>query len=103
MPKIKKASAKKNQLDLSKAILLLIAVVVTGLILLLFFTNVISMTRFTQPMITTYEECVMMAGSRVQESYPAVCVTADGDQFVQPLNEVPVEPEVTTAPTLITD
>ena len=35
---------------------------------------------------TTYEECIKSKGSIIRESYPAVCVTKNGQQFVQPLS-----------------
>lgn len=36
---------------------------------------------------TTYEACVASAGSIIQESYPATCVTKNGTRFTQPLTE----------------
>jgi hypothetical protein len=36
-------------------------------------------------MPTTYEECLEDPGSRVQESYPATCITAAGVSFIQPI------------------
>jgi hypothetical protein len=35
--------------------------------------------------ITNYDECTKDKGSRIQESYPAVCVTADNQHFTQPV------------------
>lgn len=35
--------------------------------------------------ITNYEQC-LAAGNLVRESYPAVCVTPEGDEFVQPVD-----------------
>lgn len=32
----------------------------------------------------TYQECERLAGSRIQESYPRVCVTSKGEQFTNP-------------------
>ncbi|MEK7533367.1 MAG: hypothetical protein AAB542_02940 [Patescibacteria group bacterium] len=34
--------------------------------------------------VTTYDGCVEAAGSRIQESYPATCITRDGKRFTQP-------------------
>jgi hypothetical protein len=34
----------------------------------------------------TYDECVSREGSRIQESYPATCITREGDYFVQPID-----------------
>lgn len=39
------------------------------------------------PSISSYETCVQARGSRIQESYPATCVTRDGRQFTQPLTK----------------
>jgi hypothetical protein len=38
-----------------------------------------------QAAITTFEACSKAAGSAMQASYPAVCVTRDGKRFTQPL------------------
>lgn len=37
------------------------------------------------PQVSSYEECIKIKGSVVQESYPSTCVTKDGKQFIQPL------------------
>ena len=37
--------------------------------------------------IDSYEECVKAFQSKVQESYPTVCVTRNGQKFVQTLSE----------------
>lgn len=34
--------------------------------------------------VTTYDECVTAPGSRIQESYPATCITKNGNRFTQP-------------------
>jgi len=34
--------------------------------------------------VTTYEECTNLPNSLIQERYPSVCVTEDGQQFIQP-------------------
>ena len=34
--------------------------------------------------VSNYDECVSLPNSVIQEKYPAVCVTADGQQFTQP-------------------
>ncbi|GEM_PF-2393866 len=36
---------------------------------------------------TTYEECIKAPGSVLQESYPATCVTRNGERFKQPLTD----------------
>lgn len=35
--------------------------------------------------ITSFEQCQLSEGSRTQESYPATCITKDGQSFIQPL------------------
>jgi hypothetical protein len=35
----------------------------------------------------SYEDCLKAPGSIVQESYPATCVTKDGNRFTQPLTD----------------
>jgi hypothetical protein len=45
--------------------------------------------------VATYEECVKVQGSRIQESYPPACVTPDGKRFTEPL---PAEEEQNTEP-----
>ncbi len=37
---------------------------------------------------TNYSECVAASGSRIQESYPEVCVTEDGERFTNPDQKV---------------
>lgn len=34
--------------------------------------------------VSNYDECISLSNSVIQEKYPAVCVTADGQQFTQP-------------------
>ena len=37
--------------------------------------------------INSYESCIAAQGSRIQESYPATCVTSLGARFTQPLSD----------------
>jgi hypothetical protein len=32
----------------------------------------------------SYEECILQPGSKIQESFPPICVTAEGNYFAQP-------------------
>lgn len=34
---------------------------------------------------TSYEECVSQPSSKLEESYPAVCIAKDGTKFIEPL------------------
>ncbi|MBI2310083.1 hypothetical protein HYU89_04275 [Candidatus Collierbacteria bacterium] len=47
---------------------------------------------FSGPTISNYENCLAAKGSRVQESYPATCVTASGRRFIQPVSSPTPEP-----------
>lgn len=35
----------------------------------------------------TYDECVKRTGSRLQESMPAICISLEGNYFIQPLTD----------------
>ncbi len=37
--------------------------------------------------ITTYDECTKASGSKIQETYPQICVTKDGKHFTQDTSE----------------
>lgn len=73
--------SKSNKLLLLGFALLLIAIVAATVYL--FFKSQNNLTQKS----TSYEECVNSAGSIIQESYPATCVTKDGERFVQLLTE----------------
>lgn len=45
--------------------------------------------------LQSYEECVKQPKSVIQEKYPAVCVTEDGQQFTQPTPTPSASEEVT--------
>lgn len=36
----------------------------------------------------TYEECVKMTGSRVQQTYPPICVTKEGKSYTKDLPRI---------------
>ncbi|KKQ37831.1 MAG: hypothetical protein US53_C0008G0022 [Candidatus Woesebacteria bacterium GW2011_GWA1_37_7] len=38
-----------------------------------------------KPKPTNFSECVLSKGSIIKESYPKVCITKDGDQFIESL------------------
>ncbi len=59
--------------------LLAIAVVGAGWVLYYRFS--------ASPTVETYRDCVK-AGNPVQTSYPAVCITEDGQRFTDPANKV---------------
>ena len=48
----------------------------------------IAYQKVNKPSIpTNYQECTKSKGSLIRESYPAVCVTKSGTEFIQPLSE----------------
>jgi hypothetical protein len=59
--------------------LLLIAII--GAAAYLFYQN----QNKQAPQPASYEGCVNAEGSVIQESYPATCITKDGERFLQPL------------------
>ena len=75
----------------SKAVIAIIMMIVAALVTLgAFFWQNFDTSRIITP--TNFKECVAAAGSRIQETYPEVCVTEDGDRFVNPDQKVtPVE------------
>jgi len=72
---------KSNKILLFGIALLLVAII--GTAAYLFYQNQNKQT----PQPTSYEECVNAQDSVIQESYPATCVTKDGERFIQPLSE----------------
>lgn len=53
---------------------------VIGVVFVLSYTPILN-----QPIaVSNYDECTKLASSTIQESYPTVCVTEDGQRFVQP-------------------
>lgn len=72
---------KSNKILIIGVALLLLAVI--GAAAYLFFQNQGNLS--SQP--TTYEECETAKGSVIQESYPATCVTKDGERFIQPISQ----------------
>lgn len=46
--------------------------------------------------IDSYESCVAANGSRIQESYPATCVTKSGARFIQPIAAPTPDPAMAT-------
>lgn len=57
--------------------------------------------------LNSFDECVGLRGSKIQKSYPAVCVTTDGQRFIQSIDSAnspdptPTPPDVHISPTLI--
>jgi hypothetical protein len=64
---------------------------VTLLLMIMVFVVAFTITYFRRLFIfsppRTYQECINRKGSVIQESYPAVCVSPDGNKFIQPLSE----------------
>lgn len=65
--------------------LIIIQTSIVVLLLALFVILSITGTSFKKVTITSYDECVAAKGSIIQESYPARCITADEQTFIQPI------------------
>jgi hypothetical protein len=71
-----------------------VIIVETSLVVLLITLFVIlsvAGVSFKQEPITSYDACVLAKGSIIQESYPARCITSNGQTFIQA--EVSPQPE----------
>lgn len=64
-------------------IIVCLAVALLGALGWIFWQNFVS-TDNKSGNITNYAECAADEGSRIQESYPEVCVTKDGKSFTNP-------------------
>lgn len=73
-------------------ILLFVLLIAVGLVAGL------SMQMREQGEILTYEDCEKASGSMIQESYPEVCVTKDGQRFTNPAQQPPCYRGNLTAP-----
>ena len=71
---------KNNKLVLLFSVITALLLVTTGLL-----AYQVWQKQINQP--STYEECIKIPGSLVQESYPAICVAENGKSFIQPLTE----------------
>lgn len=40
--------------------------------------------------VVSYDECITAPGSRIQESYPATCITSDNKRFTQPIPDTDI-------------
>jgi hypothetical protein len=45
------------------------------------------------PDITNYEECEKADGSKIQDSYPPVCKTIDGQSFIKQVDPKTLKPD----------
>lgn len=69
-----------------KGILIVVILVVIAALAVagyLFYQN----TQRSAVQINSFEACMTAAGSRIQESYPKICVAKDGQQFTQEIIE----------------
>lgn len=68
-------------------------VLLTLILLLILFGITASIAILTVKMKaarpTNYKECILLKGSVIQESYPAVCVTKKGERFIQEIPKLP--------------
>jgi len=76
-----------------KIISILTFLLIVGLLVFVF-----QKIRYKTPSIDSFEECAA-AGNPVMESYPMRCRTADGQEFVQDISQIPDAPIVTPTTT----
>jgi len=75
---------RRSQILLGLGLILLVLLTVTTVG---FLANQIKKLKQKAQRPTSYQECTEAPGSKVQETYPAICATKDGVRFVQPLSE----------------
>jgi len=86
---IEKPKSKNNFLMVVATILLIMAVGAIGYFV---YKNLIAKS----PAIASYEDCTKAKGSVIQESFPPVCVTKNGQRFVQEVSPTPTPtPDIT--------
>lgn len=87
----KQAISVPSREQFSRAVLAIVSTIVAALFVLgAFFMQNFNTSQVITP--TNFKECVAASGSRVQESYPEVCVTEDGERFTNPDQKVqPIE------------
>ena len=67
----------------SQSVIAVIMTIVAALVMLgAFLWQNFGTSQLITP--TNFKECVATSGSRIQESYPEVCVTEDGERFTNP-------------------
>jgi len=93
IPPIPEASLKpKSKLSLPIIVALVILILALGTVGYLVYKNATSRTLN----ITTYQDCAKAKGSLIQESFPPVCVTKDGQRFTQEVSSTPTPtPDIT--------
>ena len=86
----KSLSTSKSKFDLQAVFTSPYASIFVTLSLLLFLFGLsyfIAYSYITKPKAPeNYSECVKSKGSLIRESYPAVCVAKDGNEFIQQLS-----------------
>jgi len=83
----------KNTRQSGSAHIIIIIFLVLALVAALgwiFWQNFVSKDEESKN-ITNYAECVADKDSKIQASYPEVCVTKDGDRFVNPDQKLEVK------------
>lgn len=69
---------------MDKKIIAIILITTATIMLAITFVIISKISINQTSTITNFEQCVS-SGGRIQESYPARCVTDDGRSFVQPI------------------
>jgi len=84
-----------------KIFIVILTVFFCLIIIYLYFQN---QQLKNQIKVTNFEECSLVKGARIQQSYPATCVMPSGERFVQELTDeeevdlVPPEEESSNTP-----
>lgn len=69
---------------MDKKIIAIILITTATIMLAIIFVIISKLSINQTSTITNFEQCVS-SGGRIQESYPARCVTNDGKSFIQPI------------------
>ncbi len=64
-------------------------ILLSAIIILAIGLAVLARSMSDSGKIMTFEDCVNAPDSRLQESYPEVCVSKDGQRFVNPNQQSP--------------
>lgn len=78
-------SARSQDGSAHVIIIVVLVLALMGALSWIFWQN-FSKDKDTQP--TSYKECVKATNSKIQESYPEVCVTKEGKRFTNPSQKV---------------
>lgn len=72
----------KNQLKFTRTTIF--ALLILGVAFIALILVVLIRPNLSDAKVVSYAECAKKPGSKIQESYPRVCVTEDGQRFTNP-------------------